>query len=91
MLYNLTLNVSAFFSLSGFRNDFCDVTVTSMWFLHAGQGNSTVSFSGYFLIYFLQSILEMRMSQNSVSSPEGVSEQIHETLPRVNRFCKTYR
>ena len=47
----LMLNVSAFFSLSGFRHDFCDITVTSMRFLHAGQGNLTVSFSVYFHIH----------------------------------------
>ena len=53
MLYNLTLNISTiFFSLSSFRHDFCDVTITSMRFLHAGKGIWQFHFLGIFTYTF---------------------------------------
>ena len=65
-----------------------DVTITSTRFLHAGQGNVTVAISVFSHI-FLISILEMRLSQNCVSSPGGVPEKTHENLGRYSN--KTYR
>ena len=56
-------------------------------FLHAGQGNVTVAFSVFSQIFFIL-ILEMRLSQNCVSLPGGVSEKTHENLRRYSN--KTY-
>ena len=75
------------FPLSGFSTISRDITVTSMRFLHAEQGNVSDAFSVFSHI-FLQSILEMRLSQNCVSSPGGISEQTHENLCRYSN--KTY-
>ena len=81
MLYNLTLKVSAFLSLSGFRHDLCDITVTSMRFLHAGQGNLTVAFSEYFHIYFRNLYWNENVPELCVVAG-GASEQTHENLRR---------
>ena len=47
----------------------------------------TVAFSVFSHIFFI-SILEMRLSQNCVSSPGGISEKTHENLHRYSN--KTY-